>query len=131
MIPALERILYVEDEEMLRTVTNLALTRIGKFTVELCDSGTKAVEMAKRFKPQLIMLDVMMPVMDGPATLRALQDDPETADIPVIFITAKVQPREVEAFLALGVVDVIAKPFEPMGLAGQVRGVWNRLNGGA
>ncbi|MFV3130241.1 response regulator [Niveispirillum sp. KHB5.9] len=130
MIPVLERILYVDDEEMLRTVTNLALTRIGKFTVELCDSGTKAVEAAKRFRPDMIMLDVMMPGMDGPATLRALQDDPETASIPVIFITAKVQPREVEAFHALGVVDVIAKPFEPMGLAGQVRGVWERFHGG-
>lgn len=73
MIPALDRILYVEDEEMLRTVTNLALTRIGKFTVELCDSGTKAVETAKRFRPDLIMLDVMMPVMDGPATVQALR----------------------------------------------------------
>lgn len=130
MIPVLERILYVEDEEMLRTVTNLALTRIGKFTVELCDSGTKAVDLAKTFKPHLIMLDVMMPVMDGPATLRALQDDPDTSDIPVVFITAKVQPREVEAFRALGVVDVIAKPFEPMGLAGQVRAIWERFHGG-
>ncbi len=130
MIPVLERILYVEDEEMLRTVTNMALTRIGKFTVELCDSGTKAVDLAKTFKPHLIMLDVMMPVMDGPATLRALQDDPETCDIPVVFITAKVQPREVEAFRALGVVDVIAKPFEPMGLAGQVRAIWERFHGG-
>ncbi|MBP7334419.1 response regulator [Niveispirillum sp.] len=130
MIPVLERILYVEDEEMLRTVTNLALTRIGGFKVELCDSGTKAVETAKRFRPDLIMLDVMMPVMDGPATLRALQEDGETAGIPVIFITAKVQPREVEAFRALGVVDVIAKPFEPMGLAGQVRAVWERFHAG-
>jgi CheY-like chemotaxis protein len=130
MTPVLERILYVEDEEMLRTVTNLALTRIGGFKVELCDSGTKAVEIARNFKPDLIMLDVMMPVMDGPATLRALQTDPETAGIPVIFITAKVQHREVEAFRALGVVDVIAKPFEPMGLAGQVRAIWNRFHAG-
>lgn len=130
MTPALDRILYVEDEEMLRTVTNLALTRIGHFTVELCDSGTKAVEMAKRFRPDLIMLDVMMPVMDGPATLRALQEDAETAAIPVIFITAKVQPREVEAFRALGVVDVIAKPFEPMTLAAQVRAIWERHHAG-
>ena len=129
MIPALNRILYVEDEEMLRTVTNLALTRIGHFTVELCDSGTKAVEMAKQFKPDLVMLDVMMPEMDGPATLRALQDDPETTDLPVVFITAKVQPREVEAFKALGVIDVIAKPFEPMGLAQQVRDIWARHHG--
>lgn len=129
MTPSLNRILYVDDEEMLRTVTNLALTRIGKFTVELCDSGTKAVDAAKAFKPDLIMLDVMMPVMDGPATLRALQEDPETASIPVIFITAKVQPREIDSFRALGVVDVIAKPFEPMGLAGQVRAIWDTYHG--
>lgn len=126
MTPELNRILYVEDEEMLRTVTNLALTRIGKFSVELCDSGTKAVSMAKAFRPDLIMLDVMMPEMDGPATLRALQNDPETADIPVIFITAKVQPREVEAFRALGVIDVVPKPFEPMTLANEIRAIWQR-----
>ncbi|WP_445376315.1 response regulator [Niveispirillum fermenti] len=130
-MPALDRILYVEDEEMLRVVTNLALTRIGNFTVELCDSGTKAVDTAKRFRPDLIMLDVMMPGMDGPSTLRALQADPETTEIPVIFITAKVQPREIEAFRALGVIDVIAKPFEPMNLANQVRSLWNRHHGGA
>lgn len=130
MIPALDRILYVEDEEMLRIVTNMALTRIGNFTVELCDSGTKAVEAAKRFRPDLIMLDVMMPGMDGPSTLRALQADPETAEIPVIFITAKVQPREIEAFRALGVIDVIAKPFEPMSLANKIRSLWSRHHGG-
>lgn len=126
MIPDLSRILYVEDEEMLRTVTNLALTRIGKFTVELCESGTQAVTAAKAFKPDLILLDVMMPGMDGPATLRALQADPETAAIPVIFITAKVQPREVEAFLALGVIDVVPKPFEPMTLGRDIRAIWER-----
>jgi len=130
MIPELNRILYVEDEEMLRTVTNLALTRIGKFTVELCDNGTKAVATAKTFRPDLIMLDVMMPGMDGPATLRALQGDPETTDIPVIFITAKVQPREVEAFRALGVIDVVPKPFEPMTLANEIRAIWQRHHGG-
>ncbi len=130
MIPDLNRILYVEDEEMLRTVTNLALTRIGKFTVELCDSGTRAVAVAKSFKPDLILLDVMMPGMDGPATLRALQADTETAGIPVIFITAKVQPREVEAFLALGVIDVVPKPFEPMTLARDIRAIWDRHHGG-
>jgi CheY-like chemotaxis protein len=130
MIPELNRILYVEDEEMLRTVTNLALTRIGKFTVELCDSGTKAVETAKCFRPDLVMLDVMMPGMDGPATLRALQGDPETAGIPVIFITAKVQPREVEAFRALGVIDVVPKPFEPMTLSNEIRAIWQRHHGG-
>jgi CheY-like chemotaxis protein len=130
MTPALNRILYVEDEEMLRIVTNMALTRVGGFTVELCDSGAKAVETAKRFQPDLIMLDVMMPGMDGPATLRALQQDPQTSAIPVVFITAKVQPREVEAFRALGVVDVIAKPFEPMNLANQVRALWQRHHEG-
>lgn len=113
---------------MLRTVASLALTRIGKFTVELCDNGATAVALAKRFQPDLIMLDVMMPGMDGPATLRALQADPETAAIPVIFLTAKAQPRDVEIFRALGVVDVIAKPFEPMRLSSEISALWNRLH---
>lgn len=109
-------------------VANLALTRIGKFTVRLCDNGAVAVAAAKDFRPDLIMLDVMMPGMDGPATLRALQTDPETSSIPVIFLTAKAQPRDVEIFRALGVVDVIAKPFEPAGLAQSINMVWRRLH---
>ncbi len=109
-------------------VANLALTRIGKFTVKLCDNGAAAVAAAKDFRPDLIMLDVMMPGMDGPATLRALQADPETSSIPVIFLTAKAQPRDVEIFRALGVVDVIAKPFEPKGLAQSINMVWSRLH---
>lgn len=129
MIPALQRILYIEDEEMLRTITHLALTRIGHYSVELCDRGAKAVAVACDFQPDLIILDVMMPEMDGPTTLRALQGEPRTASIPVVFLTAKVQPPEVEAFLALGAIDVIAKPFEPMALAGTVQAIWNRHHG--
>lgn len=128
IVPPLKRILYVEDEEMLRTVATLALTRIGNFTVELCEDGEEAVAIAKRFQPDLIMLDVMMPGMDGPATLRTLQADAETSKIPVIFLTAKAQPRDVEIFKALGAVDVIAKPFEPLSLPKKVTTVWGRLH---
>jgi CheY-like chemotaxis protein len=131
MAPPLKRVLYVDDEEMLRTVTKLALSRVGGLEVALCDSGVKAVEAAKAFAPDLVLLDVMMPEMDGPATLHALRADPDTAALPVIFLTAKTHPREIDAFKALGALDVIGKPFEPMGLAQTLQDIWAGYRGEA
>ena len=122
----LRRILLVEDELDIQTVARLALEDIGSFEVEVCGSGTEALEIAPRFKPELILLDVMMPAPDGPATLRALARNPETASIPVIFVTAKAQSHEVEEYLQLGAVAVIVKPFDPMTLADRIREIWYR-----
>jgi len=96
---ALERILYVEDEPDIREVAMLALEAVGGFTLQVCSSGQEALDTVGAFKPDLILLDVMMPGMDGPSTLKALQKLPEAADVPVIFMTAKVQPQEVAAYL--------------------------------
>ncbi len=90
-VPELSRILFVEDELDIQMVARLALQDIGGFEVEVCSSGTEALERAVEFLPELILLDVMMPAPDGPATLRALARQPETAAMPVVFITAKVQ----------------------------------------
>ncbi|HYD30559.1 MAG TPA: response regulator [Azospirillaceae bacterium] len=128
-IPPLRKILYVEDEEVLQTITRMALTRLGGFEVETCSEGQLAVGHARAFSPDLILLDVMMPGMDGPTTFAALQADGAARHIPVIFITAKVQPQEVERYLALGVTDVIAKPFDPMSLSGRLREIWERCHG--
>lgn len=122
----LNRILMVEDEPDIQTVARLALETVGGFTVETCDSGEQALTTAPAFAPDLILLDVMMPGMDGPTTLKALRRVPELAEVPIVFMTAKVQPQEVESFMGLGAEAVIAKPFDPMTLADQVRDIWNQ-----
>lgn len=125
----LNRILYVEDEPDIQTVALMALETIGGFTVQACSSGNEAIEAAQVFTPDLAILDVMMPGMDGPATLEALRKLPATANVDVIFMTAKVQPHEVERYREMGAVDVIAKPFDPMALAAQIQGIWDRQHG--
>ncbi|MBD3669575.1 MAG: response regulator [Gammaproteobacteria bacterium] len=124
----LSKILYVEDEPDIQAVTKLALEEIGDFTLEVCSNGDEALEKAVSFAPDLLLLDVMMPGMDGPTTLKALREINEIASTPAIFMTAKVQPHEVEEYKALGAIDVIAKPFDPMTLSDNLRDIWNRYN---
>lgn len=125
----LNTILYAEDEADIRTVAQLALETVGGFTLKVCGSGEEAVQTGLGFNPDLLLLDVMMPGMDGPSTLAALREIPALKDTPVIFMTAKVQPSEVQLYRDLGALDVIAKPFDPMTLAEQVRDIWARENG--
>jgi len=120
----LQRILYVEDEPDIQAVAKLALEMVGGLTVKTCSSGEAAVREAEAFAPDMVLLDVMMPGMDGPATLKALRALPMLAAVPVAFMTAKVQPAEIEHFKSLGARGVIAKPFDPMALAGKVRAIW-------
>ena len=129
MIQDLQKLLYVEDEPDIRAVAQLALGAVGGFTVELCSSGEEALRRAPEFQPDLILLDVMMPGMDGPTTLRALRAVPALAATPAVFMTAKVQPAEIAHFKSLGALDVIAKPFDPMTLAATVRRIWNQCHG--
>lgn len=117
----INKILYVEDEYDIQTIAKIALGDIGGFTLETCSSGAEAIEKAKSFTPDLILLDVMMPNMDGPQTLQELRKIPNTASTPVIFMTAKVQAKEVEYYKSLGAVDVISKPFDPMALAETIK----------
>jgi CheY-like chemotaxis protein len=126
MAEKLTRILYVEDEPDIQVVARLALEAVGGFTVEVCSSGREALEKFAAFRPQLVLLDVMMPDMDGPTTLGKLRELPDFGATPVIFMTAKVQPQEVASYKQLGAKDVIAKPFDPMSLASTVKGIWGR-----
>lgn len=127
---ALSKILYVEDEPDIQTVARLALETVGGFSVHICSSGQEALDTVTAFAPDLIMLDVMMPGMDGPSTLAALRELPETAAVPVIFMTAKVQPPEVAHYKELGALDVIPKPFDPMTLSEQVLAAWKKIQNG-
>ena len=129
MADKLTRILYVEDEPDIQTVARLALETLGGFTVEICSSGNEALSRAPVFQPQLILLDVMMPGMDGPTTLKMLRALPQFADTPVVFITAKVQAGEVADYKKISAVDVIPKPFDPMTLSNQVQAIWERCHG--
>lgn len=120
----LQRVLYVEDEPDIQAVAKLALEMVGGLTVKICSSGEEALNEIIAFNPEMILLDVMMPGMDGPSTLKALRALPAIAPLPVAFMTAKVQPAEVAYYKSLGALDVIPKPFDPMTLASQVRAVW-------
>jgi len=123
-MPELKRILYVEDEADIRAVAEIALEAVGGFELKTCSSGQEALTEVTDFGPDLLLLDVMMPGMDGPTTLEALRKLPELSDVPAIFMTAKVQPEEVTALKKAGVLDVITKPFDPMGLADQILTIW-------
>lgn len=129
MTGTLTRVLYVEDDTDIQAVAKLALEIVGKFTVKICASGEEALKEAAAFAPDMILLDVMMPGMDGPTTLARLRQFPELEKTPVAFMTAKVQPQEIEQYKSLGAVDVIAKPFDPMQLPNQVRALWEKANG--
>ncbi|OLP20333.1 hypothetical protein BST81_00935 [Leptolyngbya sp. 'hensonii'] len=123
-IPTLSRILYVEDEPDIQAVARLALAAVGGFTVEVCSSGKEALDVAPVFAPDLILLDVMMPDLDGPSTFKALREVPQLVNTPVIFMTAKVQTHEVSQYKDLGALDVISKPFDPMTLSATINSIW-------
>ena len=121
----LANILYVEDDPDIQTVAQIALEVVGGFGLKTCSSGALALqEVHNGFVPDLLLLDVMMPNMDGPTTLAELRKLIITAETPVIFMTAKVQSSELEYYKSLGAIGVIAKPFDPMELSGQVMKLW-------
>lgn len=124
--PPLSRVLLVEDDPDIQVVAWLALSDIGGFTVEVCSSGREALAAVSSFRPDLILMDVMMPDMDGIAALLALRARPAGYNTPVVFMTARALPHEAAHFRQLGSLGVITKPFEPATLAEALRGMWER-----
>lgn len=120
----LKRISCVEDDDSIRVIIKLALEDVGGFEVTLFSGGQEALSGLEEAAPQLIILDVMMPGMDGIETLKKLRERPSLINIPVIFMTAKAQPSEVDNYISLGARDVIVKPFDPMALAESVSEIW-------
>ena len=129
MARELKRILYIEDEASIRTIAITVLEAVGGFSVIACSSGKQALAAAPTADADLILLDVMMPEMDGPATLKALREIPQTAQTPAIFMTAKVQTSEILQYKSLGAIDVIPKPFDPMTLSAQISEIWRKSAG--
>ncbi len=125
----LERILYVEDDPDIREIATIALVDVGGLTVEACESGEIALQSIEAFVPQMILLDVMMPNMDGPETLqKMIQQGYVNDNVAIVFMTAKVQPDEVNRYKQLGAIEVISKPFDPMTLADQIIMLWTRFH---
>ncbi|MBO1346105.1 MAG: response regulator [Hormoscilla sp. GUM202] len=125
----LTRIIVVEDDPDIQVVARLGLEAVGGFTVKLCSSGSEAIATAPDFAPDLILLDVMMPGMDGLSTLKALREMPKTVATPVMILSAKVQTHEVAHYKELGVLDVISKPFDPMTLPATILNIWTQHYG--
>ena len=123
----LSRICYVEDDEDIQRIVRMSLERVGKMTVEVVGDPTMAIEAMAAFKPDLVMLDWMMPKMDGPAVFRQMKLRPETRALPVVFITAKAAQRDLDELKALGAAGTISKPFSPKDLPDQLRAIWAAL----
>jgi two-component system, OmpR family, response regulator len=127
---SLNKIMYIEDDVDIQKVVKLSLEKIGKFNVVIYNSGQEALNAISTEKPDIILMDVMMPDMDGPATFEKIKSTPEFADIPVVFMTAKAQVQEVARYRELGVLDVIIKPFDPLTLAETIKKIWESRNAG-
>lgn len=125
----LQRIVHVEDDESIRAIAKISLERIGNFTLLSCASGSEALEKTKQFAPDMILLDVMMPEIDGPTTLKRLREEMDLSEIAIVFVTAKIQSSEIEYYKSLGACGVVLKPFDVMTLSEQLRQYWTEFNG--
>lgn len=122
----LKKILYAEDERDVQTIVEISIWSMSNYTIKICDNGKILLDCVEDYNPDLILLDVMMPEMEGVTTLKNLQSNEKTKDIPVVFITAKAQTQEVESFNASGVIGVITKPFDPMSLCSTIKELWDK-----
>lgn len=126
---ALKRIMCVEDDGDIRTILNFSLGRVGGYEVQLCSGGQEALDQVETFQPQLVLLDVMMPVLDGPQTLLRLREMACMKGVPVVFLTAKAMQGEIEELLQHGATGIIVKPFDPMQLPKDLVMYWEHGRG--
>lgn len=122
----LKKILYAEDELDVQTIVEISVWSTSDYQIKICDNGKLLLECIDDYHPDLILLDVMMPEMDGLTTFKNLQLDEKTKNIPVIFITAKAQVHEIKEFQESGIIGVITKPFDPMLLCSNIKDIWDK-----
>jgi CheY-like chemotaxis protein len=118
---AIRKVLLIDDEEDIRTIGQICLSRVGGWETLVAPGGAEGLALALEEQPDVVLLDVMMPGMDGPTVLARLRADPRTAHIPVVFITARVQRGDLGHYVALGAHGAIPKPFDPMRLPAEIR----------
>lgn len=123
----LQRVCYVEDDEDIQRIVRMSLERIGKMSVQVVSDPLTAIDVIKAYKPELVMLDWMMPGMDGPTLYRKMKEIPEVCDLPVVFITAKASQKELDELRGLGAAGTISKPFSPKDLPEQLKSIWKDL----
>ncbi len=126
----LKKVLYVEDDEDIAELTQVVLEEVGGFEVVHCSNGKKAIEVLASFKPQLTLIDVMMPEMDGPTTMQAMRKIAEGKDMPIIFLTAKAQTHQQKQYLDMGASAVIVKPFGVTDLCKTMKEIWQEHQNG-
>jgi CheY-like chemotaxis protein len=124
-----ERVMCVEDDPDIRMILEFSLGRLGGYTLNVCASGQAALDQALQFAPQLVLLDVMMPEMSGPETLKHLRAMDAMRGVPIVFLTAKAMQDEVEALLEHGATGIIVKPFDPVTLPQDIRIYWEHGRG--
>jgi len=125
---ALESVLCVDDDPDMREVVRTTLNLIGGLSVHTAASGVQAIDRAHELRPDLILMDVMMPGLDGPSTVDRMRTSPLLANIPVIFLTAKVMPAKIAQLLGSGAIGVICKPFDPLALCDELLLLWRNAN---
>ena len=121
------KVLCIEDEPDIQKLLRIALNCRGCYQVLTADNGQVGLELAEKERVDLILLDAMMPVMDGYETCKKLKENPNTKDIPVIFLAAKTQAKEIQKGLALGAVDYLTKPFDPLKLPDQIEEILGKV----
>lgn len=126
---SLQRVMCVEDDPDIRMILEFSLATVGGYQVRMCAGGQLAIDQVAAFKPDLVLLDVMMPGLTGPQTLVALRSLPAMTGVPVVFLTAKAMPDEVEELLLYGATGVIVKPFDPVKLPEDIRIYWEHGGG--
>jgi len=122
------KVLIVDDEADIRRIGELSLQSIGGWQVLLAESGAEGIDTARAHRPDLILMDMMMPEMDGLTALEQLRKEPELESIPVVFMTAKVQREEISRYLEAGAMGVVHKPFDPMTLPDEIRRILEQGN---
>jgi two-component system, OmpR family, response regulator len=121
-----QSVLYVDDDADICSVVQATLRLVPGLHVQTADSGERAIDLAHEIRPDLVLMDVMMPGLDGPSTLKRMRESVLLADIPVVFMTAKVLPAEISQFLQMGAIGVIVKPFDPLKLYAELFALWNK-----
>ncbi len=128
MSKTLKHVLCVDDDQDILDVAQLSLETVAGLQVTALTSGVAAVAHAATIAPDFILLDVMMPVMDGPTTLTTLRQNPALQNTPIAFMTARVQSSEVEEYFSIGANGVVPKPFDPMALSSQIEDIYNKFH---